>query len=332
MNKSFVLRQLAASLLTVFLAMILTFVLLRLTPGSAIDAWARGYAAQYNVTLEKAYEQVALMINYNPKEPIYEQFITYVSGLLKGNLGYSMVSQSVSVNEIIASALPWTLFVSSIALFISFTIGIFLGVQMAWRRKSLLEPIVSVYSILTNAVPDFIFAILLLIVFSYGLGWFPINGAYDPFLDVGFNLDFIVSVFYYAALPILTFVIAMIGDWALSMKGSAVSVIGEDYVEAARARGLPDSVIMKKYVRKNAIIPLVTQMAMALGGMLGGAILVENLFQYPGMGYYMGNAVGQRDYTVMQGILLFIAVTMVFANLIADLIYSKLDPRIKTGG
>ncbi|MBS4219241.1 ABC transporter permease [Bacillus sp. FJAT-49711] len=329
MTVKVLLKRVGTAAITIVLATILTFLLLRLTPGNAIDQWAREYSIQYNISLTDAYERIAAMINYNPLEPIYHQFVRYVSGLAHGNLGYSMVNQGLTVNEIIAKALPWTLFVSSVSLVISFVIGIFLGVKMAWKRNSILEPIVSLYSVVTNAVPDFIFAIILLIIFAYGLGWFPINGAYDFYLTPGFNLPFLLSVVYYAALPILTYVITLIGGWALMMKGSAVGVLGEDYVEAARARGISESRIMDQYVKKNAIIPLVTQLAVALGAMLGGAILIENLFQYPGIGYYMAEATKQRDYTVMQGILLFIAITMVVANLISDLIYSKLDPRIK---
>ncbi|MED4129611.1 ABC transporter permease [Shouchella miscanthi] len=329
MSKRVFLKRLASAGITLVLAVILTFILLRLTPGSAIDQWARNYANQYNITLDEAYIRVAAMINYDPNEPIISQFFRYVSSLVQGDLGKSMVHQALSVNDIIASALPWTLFVSSIALAVSFVIGIFLGVMMAYNRKSWLDPIVSVYSVVTNAVPDFILAILLLIVFSFSLGWFPVNGAYNFRLTPGLNLEFVGSVFYYATLPILTYVLTMIGQWALMMKGSAVGVLGEDYIEAAKVRGLREKTIRKNYVQKNAIIPLVTQLAVFLGAMLGGAILVENLFQYPGIGYYMGEATRQRDYIVMQGILLFIAVSMIVANFIADLLYSKLDPRIK---
>lgn len=329
MTRQIFLKRMLSALITIVLAVVITFVLLRLTPGNAIDQWARDYAIQYNITIDEAYTRVANMINYDPNEPIIQQFTRYVGNLLQGNLGYSMVHQGLRVNDIIANALPWTLFVSSIALVVSFLIGIYLGVKMAYNRKSWLDPVISIYSVVTNAVPDFILAIILLIVFSYGLGWFPINGAYDFYLTPGFNLPFIGSIFYYGALPILTYVLTLIGQWALMMKGSAVSILGDDYIEAAKARGLPPKLITRKYVQKNAIIPLVTQLAVFLGGMLGGAILVENLFQYPGIGYFMAEATKQRDYIVMQGILLFIAITMIIANFIADLLYSKLDPRIQ---
>lgn len=322
-------KRVGNAIITLVLAVILTFVLLRLTPGSAIDNWARQYAIQYQVTLEEAYRRIALMINYNPKEPIPSQFVRYAKGLLHGNLGVSMIYQNRTVNDIIASALPWTTFVLTISLLISFTIGMLLGVNMAWKRSSWLEPVIAVYAIFSTAIPDFIFAILLLVIFAYGLQWFPINGAYDPYVTPGFNLTFILNVLYHAALPILTYVLTNIGGWTLGMKGAAVSVLGEDYVTAARARGISDRKIMKNYVRKNAILPQITGLAISFGGMLGGSALIENSFSYPGMGYYLGQAIGQRDYTVMQGMFLFMSIVMIFANLIADLLYAKLDPRVK---
>lgn len=231
-------KRIGMSAVTVLLAMLLTFVLLRMTPGSAIDSWARDYATQRGMSLEEAYRQITAMINYNPNEPLPAQLGRYLGGLLHGNLGMSMIYQNVSVNEIIANALPWTLFVLSISLVISFLIGINLGAMMAYRRKSLLDPIVSIYAIITSSVPNFIVAILLLVVFSFQLGWFPVNGAYDPVVEPGFNLPFLSNALYHGALPILTYVITTLGTWALTMKGSAVNVLGEDYIVAAGIRGV----------------------------------------------------------------------------------------------
>ncbi len=127
---------------------------------------------------------------------------------------------------------------------------------MAWKRSSVLEPVISFYSVITSAIPDFIIGIILLVIFAFGLNWFPFTGAYDPDVVPGFNFDFIVNVFYHAALPILTFVITHIGYWALMMKGSAVSVLGEDYITAAKARGVAESRIMNQYVRKKCDPPV----------------------------------------------------------------------------
>lgn len=324
-----VLKRIGVSLITVFLAMLLTFFLLRMTPGSAIDTWARDFATQRGMSLEEAYRQITAMINYNPKEPIFTQLGRYLGGLLHGNLGMSMIYQNVSVNEIIANALPWTLFVLSVSLVISFLIGINLGAMMAFKRKTVLDPIISIYAILTSSVPNFIVGILLLVIFAFQFGWFPVNGAYDPIVEPGFNLPFILNVLYHGALPILTYVITTIGTWALTMKGSAVNVLGEDYIVAASIRGISERTLMSRYVKRNAMLPLITTLAVNFGFMLGGSPLIENVFSYPGMGYYIGQATQQRDYTLMQGLLLVTSIAVILANLASDLIYAKLDPRVK---
>lgn len=328
MKITVILKKMLMSVVTVLCAVLLTFFLLRLTPGSAIDGLARQLAQTNGITLEAAYERVAKMVNYDPREPLHKQLLRYVNELLHGNLGTSMIYQTVTVNEIVAKALPWTVFVLSISLLISFLIGIQLGTRMAWKRNSILEPIVSVYATITSAVPGFIIAILLLVIFAYNLNWFPYNGAYDIDVTPGFNLPFFWSVLKHAFLPILTYVITSVGGWALAMKGSAISVLGEDYVNAAYARGLSDRTIMKNYVRRNALLPLITSLAMNFGFMISGSALIENIFSYPGMGYYIAQASSQRDYTLMQGLLLVTATAVIIANLIADLIYSKLDPRV----
>ncbi|MEZ0537306.1 ABC transporter permease [Caldicellulosiruptoraceae bacterium PP1] len=328
MNIKTILKKVLMSFVTVLCAVLLTFFLLRLTPGSAIDGLARQLAQTNGITLEAAYERVAKMVNYNPREPLYKQLARYVNELLHGNLGTSMIYQTVTVNEIVAKALPWTVFVLSISLLISFLIGIQLGTRMAWKRNSILEPIVSLYATITSAVPGFIIAILLLVIFAYNLNWFPYNGAYDIDVTPGFNLPFFWSVIKHAFLPIFTYIVTSIGGWALAMKGSAVSVLGEDYVNAAYARGLTDRTIMKNYVRRNALLPLITSLAMNFGFMISGSTLIESIFSYPGMGYYIAQASSQRDYTLMQGLLLVTATAVIIANLIADLIYSKLDPRV----
>lgn len=328
MKLSIILKRILISVVTVFMAVLLIFFILRSMPGSAVDNMARGMAQSLNIPLDAAYTRVVSMINYDPLEPILQQLSRYISGLLQGNLGTSMIYQSVSVNQIVARALPWTVFVLSISLVISFFVGTNLGVIMAWKRKTILDPIISAYAIVTTAIPNFIVGILLLVIFAFSLEWFPINGAYNPNIDPGFTFEFILSCFYHAALPIMTYVITTLGMWALTMKGSAVNILGEDYINAAYIRGVSDKNIMKNYVKKNAMLPMITSLAVNFGFMLGGSPLIENTFGYPGMGYYIGQATGQRDFTLMQGLLLVTSLAVILANLIADLVYCKLDPRV----
>ncbi|MFD1677211.1 ABC transporter permease [Alicyclobacillus fodiniaquatilis] len=322
-------KRIGVLLLTVIATMIITFLLLRMMPGNIVGNLARTYASTYAVPIDQAYQIIAGMIHYNPKQPIDQQFYTYIKGILHGNLGQSIINTNVSVDQVIGRALPWTVFTLSISLVVSFLIGINLGSIMAWKRKSILDPIISTYAILSTAVPSFIIAILLLVFFAFQLAWFPVQGAYGAQETPGFNIPFMLSALYHAVLPIITYIIASLGGWALSMKGNAVNILGEDYITAAYIRGVPDSNIMKNYVKKNALLPLVTSLALQFGMMIGGSTIIESYFSYPGMGYYIGQATSNRDYPEMQGLFLVTAVAVMIANLIADLLYTKLDPRVK---
>lgn len=325
-------KRSAFALLTLLLASLLTFLLLRAMPGDVVEMMARTEAQARGISLEDARKIVVNMINYDPDEPIVSQLKRYYGALLHGNLGTSMFSRTLTVNDIIATTLPWTMFVVSISLAVSFLIGTQLGTLMAWKRDSFINPVISVYAIITTAIPNFIFGILLILIFCIQLNWFPIAGAYSPDVKPGFTLEFLIDVFYHAALPILTFVLTSVGTWALHMKGATVSVLGEDYITAARARGVPDDMLRKKYVKKNAMLPMITALALNFGMMVGGSTLIESTFSYPGMGAFIAQASAQRDYTMMQGLLLVTSFAVIVANLIADLVYAKLDPRVKLEG
>lgn len=200
---------------------------------------------------------------------------------------------------------------------------------MAWNRRSIVNPIVTIYATVTSAVPFFIFAVLFQMVFCFTLGWLPINGAYNIYTTPGFNLPFIASVLLHAISPITVYILTSLGGWALSMKGSSVNVLGEDYINAAHARGIPPSIIRKRYMMKNAMLPLITNLALTFGTMFGGAVLIERTFVYPGMGTFLNRATDNRDFPVTQGMLLVISLAVIIANILSELLYSKLDPRIK---
>jgi peptide/nickel transport system permease protein len=324
-----ILKKIAVALVTLLLASLLTFVLLRFMPGDVVYMWAQTLARERGIDINEARRQVILMINYDPDEPILSQMARYYGGLIRGNLGESFVYRGKTVNDLAAYALPWTLLIVVLSLFLSFFIGVQLGGVMAWNRKTVVTPIITVYSTITSAVPFFIFAILLQILFCFNLRWFPMSGAYDVGVRPGFNIKFFINVLWHAAMPVATYVITQLGGWALLMKGSATSVLGEDYIFAAHARGIPGNIIRKKYVMKNAMLPLFTAVAMNFGFMIGGAVLIENTFKYPGMGSYISTAVSQRDYAVWQGMLLVCSAAVIAANLLAEIVYTKLDPRIK---
>jgi len=326
-----ILKRIGIALFTIFVIVSITFFLVRKTPGDVMQAWAMDLVTTYSMTYEDALAMVESWYGYEPNQPILQQYIKYLSGLLKGDLGKSFIYK-VSVNEVLVKALPWTVFVISISLLLSFGIGMLLGMAMAWKRKSILNPIVTAYASLTGATPDYITALILLIIFAVNLRIFPLKGAYDAMITPGFSWPFIKSVLMHAALPIAAYTFEHAAGWALAMKGSAVSVLGEDYIMAARARGLKESRIMVFYMGRNAILPLVTSLAISLGSMVGGSTLIETIFSYPGIGWFFGEALTKRDFGLMQGLFLFLAASIIFANLAADILYSVLDPRIKLEG
>lgn len=299
-------------------------------PGDIMYSLAADRASSEGIPFNIAYEEVKGMYGVSTNQPLYKQYLIYLSDLLRGNLGTS-VQYLIPVSQIIVTALPWTALVLSISITLSFGIGALLGMLAAWKRKTLLDPLVSGYASLTGAIPNYLVAVLLLFVFAINLKWLPLQGAYDVSTAPGFNIPFLLSVLYHAILPVTSYVLEGIGGWALLMKANAVSVLGEDYITAAQARGLKNRRIVVSYVGRNALLPPFTRLAVVFGGMLGGSALIETVFAYPGIGFFFGKAVALRDYPLMQGLLLLTIAGVILANLVADFLYSKLDPRVKAG-
>lgn len=329
MSMKFLLKKLGTFLITLLAVTFVIFLVLRMMPGDVIEPMARDEAGKFGITYEEARQRVVQRINYDPDEPVLQQLGRYLKALSKGDLGTSMINPKNTVVAILANALPWTIFVVSIALVLSFVIGIQLGAVMALKKKGLIHGIITFYVTIVSTLPSYIIAILLSVVFVYNFGWFPRSGVYSASVTPGFNLPFIFNALWHAILPIVTYVISSTGGWILQMKGTSIWTLGSDYVFAARARGLPDHIIRRRYMKKNAMIPLITTLALAFGGMIGGSPLIEGQFQYLGMGSYLSKALGERDFILYQGLLLCISVSVIVANLIADLLYAKLDPRIR---
>ncbi len=217
---------------------------------------------------------------------------------------------------------------------ISFTSGVILGLLMAYRRESLLDHILTVLASVLSAIPNYILGILLIIWLGVRWGVVPVaqmRGSLSPGVQPGFTLAFFQDALFHAALPIAAYVLTTVGSWMLTMKSSTISVLEEDYVTVARAKGLKESRITTAYVGRNAALPLFTLLAISIGFVVGGSVLIETIFQYQGIGYVLLQAVNRRDYVVMQGVFLIITLSVIFANFFADMLYSWLDPRIKFG-
>ena len=330
--RSYVLRRVLKALVTVFLITSLTFFLVRLLPGNPVDTYINTLIAQYGVAYQDAASQAAGLFSFDPSEPLVLQYVKYLSSLAHGDLGKPLLSQGTTVGELIKTYLPWTLFSVGVGLLISFTLGVGLGMLIAYRREGVADHTLSAVGSILHSVPNYLQGIMIVVFLGVQLGWLPITnmrGAYSPGVTPNLSLDFVKDALYHASLPIVTYVLSTIGSWMLIMKSSTLATLDEDYVTAARARGLKDRHITTAYVGRNAVLPLFTQLAIAAGFVVGGSILIEPIFQYQGIGVLLRNSVNQRDYPMMQGIFLVVTVSVVVANLLADLLYGRLDPRIR---
>ncbi|MFB6075000.1 MAG: ABC transporter permease [Haloarculaceae archaeon] len=329
-------RRTGRAILTIWLVMTLTFGLIRFLPGGPL-VQLRGRLLRAGVDPSQIQAVIENYQGLRPDEPLLNQYLDYVNHLLHGNMGKSLTT-SVNGNQhvaaIVGDALPWTILVMTSATLIMFIIGIFMGALMAYKEGSLFDSSTSIVGIVLSSVPFYILAILLVWMFGYQYNLFPARGRISPTIErqgAG-PIKFFLDAVYHAALPILSVVITGWGVQALSMRGNSIQVLGKDYVRVARLRGLSDRRIATRYVSRNAILPMWTGLLTIIGFNLGGSVILEQVFSYPGVGYYMFGALEDRDYPLMMGIFLVITTAVVIGLYIADLTYGKLDPRVSEGG
>jgi peptide/nickel transport system permease protein len=333
--RNYVVRRVLKALLTVYLVATGTFFLVRLLPGNPVQVYINTQMSLYGVSYEEAASQAAGLFSFNPNKPLVEQYWEYLAGMARGDFGNSLLAHGTPVLDIIFQYLPWTVFSVGLGVLISYSLGSLLGMLMAYRRGGWLDHALSLLGSLLHSIPNYLLAMMVVVFLGVQLDILPIaqmRGAYSPGVTPEFSLDFVSDAMYHAGLPITVYVLTTIGGWMLVMKASTVETMGEDYVTVARARGLRDRRITSAYVGRNAILPLFPQLAITLGFVVGGSILVEQVFQYQGIGYLLLQSVQRRDYPVLQGILLVLTIAVVAANLIADLLYSRLDPRVRVSG
>ena len=321
-------KKLVTCILTMIVSLLLIFFVIQSMPGDPVKTLAQVYIRTGQMTYDQAYNKAKLALNYDPDEPVLNRFVTYVKGIATGNLGQSM-SFKESVSTIVLEALPWTLLVCSISLFLSFSVGVILGIYVAWKRSKVLEGVLTGYQAILGSIPDYIVAYLLVLLFSLILGLFPSKGAYSSTVTPGFNFEFIISVLKHAALPILAYFLTTLAGWIMGMKANCLSVLGEDYINYAKARGISNKRIIFSYLGRNAMLPMVTSVAISFGMMFGGSPLIENLFVYPGVGYYLTTAISRRDYPLMQGMFLMIIVMVLLSGVFAEFLNTRLNPRLR---
>ncbi len=321
----YILRRLGFYALAAWVSLTLNFLIPRLMPGdpaSAIFARMRGQLQPEQIqAMREAYGLV--------EAPLHIQYYQYVTNMLQGNLGISISNFPAPVTSVMATGLLWTLLLGITALLVSFILGNILGILSAWRRGTLVDTMLPPILIFVGSFPFFWLALVALYFLGFELGWFPLRHAYSDRLTPSWSWTFVASVLYHLVLPAGAIVVVSIGGWLLGMRNTMINILGEDYITMAEAKALSQRRIMFNYAARNALLPNITAFGMALGFVLGGQIIVETVFSYPGLGYQLTKAVSNLDYPLMQGLFLMITLAVLGANLIIDLLYVRLDPRVR---
>lgn len=322
----YILRRVGFYLVALWASITINFLIPRLIPGDPVSNMLSKSTINVTPAMRLSLEQLLGV----PNTSLWVQYIDYLQRLLHGDLGFSIIHFPNSVVSVIATGLPWTLGLVGLASIISFFLGTLLGTLVAWKRDSWVDSIFTPALTFISAIPYFWLALILLLTLGLALNWFPIFGGYDSFnLDIGFTLAFIGSVIRYGTLPALTIVLSSMAGWLLTMRNSMITTLSEDYVLMAQAKGLTEWRVMIAYAARNAILPNVTGFALNLGFVVGGSLLTEIVFSYPGIGLQLLDAVQGLDYALIQGIFLVIAIAVLVSNFLADMAIAWLDPRIR---
>jgi peptide/nickel transport system permease protein len=323
----YILQKLGLFVLTLWAAITINFILPRLMPGSPADAAIAKLSQNGPVNpATKAAIEAQLGV---PKGSLLEQYGAYLHQVVTLDFGTSYTFYPQKVGSLVAGALPYTIILIGVVTILAFVIGTLIGVGAAWRRGTWLDALPTIGGSFLSTFPYFWTALLLLFFLGYLAHWFPTSGAYSATTIPGFSGPFIADALYHSVLPALTILLTSLGGWILGMRNAMISTLGDDYVTFAEANGLRGRTVALRYAARNAILPNLTGFGLALGGVVGGSILVEQLFGYPGIGYLLFNAVIGQDYPLMQALFLMITVSVLVANLIVDLLYGVLDPRTR---
>ena len=309
--------------MTLWAALTVNFIIPRVMPGNE----AQAVLATFRGANPGALHALEIQFGVNVHQSVLASYFQYLGNCLTGQFG--VTAQGVPVMTEIMSKLPWTLGLVGVTTILAFVIGTVAGVYSAWRRGGRLDAILPPTLFIVSTVPVFFVGLLLIYLFAVKLNWLPLSGNYSVGATPSFTLPFIWDVLKHAILPGLSLVIVTAGLWVYSMRNNMITTIAEDYVKTARAKGLSSRRIMYDYAARNAILPNLTGFAMQLGYVLGGAIVIEYLFSYPGLGYLFYTASTDHDLPLMQGLFLFYTLAVLICVLIADLLTAVVDPRTR---
>src|ERR1700722_10316942 len=317
-------RRLALYALTFWVAITVNFLLPHFMPGNPIQTMIGKLTGQVTPAEIRA---IRLSFGGGLNQSLLSQYFTYIGQLLHGNLGYSLTLGD-SVSSVLVAHVPWTIGLIGVSTVISFFVGTLFGALLGWTRGSRLDSLIPTATFF-QAVPYFFLATVMLLVFGSNLHWFPVLGPYSQSLQPGWTWAYVASVFRYAELPVISIVLSSVAGWMLGMRNMMITMVAEDFVLMSIAMGLPKRKVIWAAAR-NAVLPSIANLSLAIGLVVSGALLVELVFNYPGVGDLLLNAVQSQDYPLIEGIFLCITLGVLAANFLADLVYLWLDPRTRT--
>jgi peptide/nickel transport system permease protein len=322
----FILRRLGFFVVTLWAAVTLNFLIPRLMPGNPALAMMARYRGHIN---PQALHALEIAFGVHSHQSLVSEYFSYLGNIFRGRFGVSLTFFPDAVSRDVLQALPWTLALVGVTTVLAFVLGTFIGLLAAWKRGGWLDGALPPIFVITSAFPYFFLAMLAIWLFAVKLGWLPQSGGYSITTTEGWTWDFAYDAFKHAILPAMTILVTSIGAWILTMRNNTISVLAEDYVRMARAKGLSPGRIMWTYAGRNAILPNLTGFAMSLGFVVSGAILVEYVFNYPGVGWMFLQSVENQDYALMQGLFLMIVIAVLTCVLAADVATALLDPRTR---
>ncbi len=321
MRAKYIIKKSIYALITIFLIIIFNYFLFRVIPGDPLSMVMRNPKAT-----EEAVQKTIEM--YGLDKSWYEQFFIYLKDLFHGDLGMSFEFKRPVMEVIGPKVLP-TVILFGVSEILAIIFGIFMGIVSAWKRGTKLDVTILSVSLFTYSMPVFWLGMILVAVFAVNLGWFPTGGITSPGVAIMGGWAHVSDIIWHGVLPVITMAVLIVGEYALTMRNTLIDVLGEDYISTAKAKGFSERYILRKHAFPNAMLPMVTIIAINLGFVIGGAVQIETVFSWPGLGNLMYDALGARDYPVLQGLFLLITICVVLANYIADISYSYIDPRVK---
>lgn len=325
MGSRYFVRQVAQAILTIALIVLVNFVLFRMMPGSPERILLGRNPHVTAEALQQTKERWGL-----DKPLIPDQFVAYVVATVQGDLGFSYVYRGKPVTEVLAERVGPTLLLFGLGELIAIFVGLGIGAYSGWRRGGPVDYVGNGISLILYSMPYFLIGMGLLVVFATGLGWFPTYGMVTPGATYDSFGGQLADILSHLALPLATVAIGLIGQYSILMRASVIETMNDDYVTTARAKGLTGGRILRQHALPNAMLPAVTLIAVNLGYVVAGAITAEKVFNWPGLGTLTVEALQARDFPVLQGVFLLLSISVVVANLVADLIYGVLDPRVRT--